>query len=114
MCDYRVVYQDPDRLDDPVSVLAPSPRFVKYLMDGKAPRVEVYWDLQDAEQKSIDEGRHREFKHDPEMLAKIDNSPRTGPMTEQEAIEYICLKDLPRNVWQTHQASPPQPRRIRS
>ena len=26
-------------------------------------------------------------------------APRIGPLTEEEAMEYLCMKDLPRKCW---------------
>lgn len=99
MTDYRVVFEDPDTPEEPAKVLVPSDRWMEEAMAGNLPPIWVYWQLQDDEQRAIAEGRHKEFKHDPEKLALQFTAPRVGPLTEEEAIEYLCMKDLPRKVW---------------
>jgi hypothetical protein len=97
--EYRVVYDDPDHLDEPTKILVPSEDWMEQAMAGELPIISAWWELQDAEQEAIDEGRHREFRHSEETLAWQDNAPRTGPLTEEQAIEYLCMKDLPRKCW---------------
>ena len=99
MTDYRIVFDDPDKLDEPTKVLVPSPQWMEIAMSGGLPPIWVYWQLQDDEQQAIAEGRHKEFKHDPEKLALQYTAPRIGPLTEEEAIEYLVMKDIPRRVW---------------
>lgn len=100
MTDYRVVYEDPDHPDEPAKVLVPSPRWVKEAMEGgKIPPIWVWWQLQDDEDKAIREGRHDTFEHDPEKLKLQFTGPRLGPLTEEQAIEYLVMKDIPRRVW---------------
>jgi len=99
MTDYRVIFDDPDALDEPTKVLVPSDRWMKEAMEGNLPSITVFWDLQDDEQKAIAEGRHDKFEHDPEKYMKQFTAPRIGPLTEEEAIEYLIMKDVPRRVW---------------
>lgn len=99
MTDYRVIFEDPDFPEEPAKVLVPSANWVQTAMDGDLPPIWVYWQLQDDEQKAIDEGRHDNFTHDPEKYALQFNAPRIGPLTEEEAIEYLIMKDIPRRVW---------------
>tara|TARA_R100001198_G_C5239917_1_gene217310 strand:- start:2693 stop:3085 length:393 start_codon:yes stop_codon:yes gene_type:complete len=99
MTQYRVIFDDPDALDEPTKVLVPSDRWMKEAMEGNLPPISVYWELQDDEQKAIAEGRHSQFQHDPEKLAAQYTAPRIGPLTEQEALEYLIMKDLPRKCW---------------
>jgi len=98
-CNYRVIFDDPDHLDEPTKILVPSDRWMKEAMAGNLPPINVYWELQDDEQKAIDEGRHQRFEHDHDKLQKQYTAPRIGPLTEEEALEYLCMKDLPRKVW---------------
>lgn len=103
MTDYRIVYDDPDKPDEPVAVVTPSPEWMGMAMAGLLPPVSVYWKLKDAEAKAIKAGTHASFRHDPATLAELRDAPRTGPLTEREAIEYLILKDVPRSVWgRTH------------
>ena len=99
MTQYRVIFDDPDHLDEPTKVLVPSDNWIKEAMEGNLPPISVYWELQDDEQQAIAEGRHSQFQHDPEKLAAQYTAPRIGPLTEQEALEYLIMKDLPRKCW---------------
>lgn len=99
MTDYRVIFEDPDQPDAPAMVLIPSDNWIQDAMAGNLPPIWVYWQLQDDEQKAIDEGRHQSFKHDEEKLMLQYTAPRIGPLTEEEAIEYLIMKDIPRRVW---------------
>ena len=96
---YRVIFDDPDQPDEASCILVPAPEWMDEAMSGKLPPLHNWYDLQDAEQKAIDEGRHQEFKHDPEMYDNQFTAPRIGPLTEEQAIEYLCLKDLPRRCF---------------
>ncbi len=96
---YRVIFEDPNDLDAPAQVLVPSQRWMEQAMAGNLPPIWVLWQLQDDEQQAIAEGRHDTFSHDPEKHALQWTAPRIGPLTEEEAMEYLCMKDLPRKVW---------------
>ena len=99
MTQYRVIFDDPDELDEPTKVLVPSDRWMKEAMEGNLPPISVYWELQDDEQQAIAEGRHDKFEHDRAKWERQFTAPRIGPLTEEEAIEYLCMKDLPRKCW---------------
>ena len=99
MTKYRVIFDDPDHLDEPTKVLVPSQNWLDMAMAGVLPPIWVYWQLQDDEQQAIQEGRHGTFKHDPEKHALQWTAPRIGPLTEEEAMEYLVMKDLPRRCW---------------
>ena len=98
MTKYRVIFDDPDHLEEPTKVLVPSQNWLDMAMSGGLPPIWVYWQLQDDEQKAIDEGRHN-FEHDPEKYALQFTAPRIGPLTEEEAMVFLCMKDLPRRCW---------------
>ena len=99
MTQYRVIYEDPDAPEQPAMVLVPSENWMQKAMEGNLPPISVYWSLQDDEQSAIEEGRHDTFRHDPEKHAAQWTAPRIGPLTEEEAIEYLIMKDIPRRVW---------------
>ena len=99
MTNYRVIFEDPDFPEDPAKVLVPSQNWLDEAMAGNLPPIWVYWQLQDDEAQAIAEGRHSTFKHDPEKLALQYTAPRIGPLTEEEAMEYLVMKDVPRRVW---------------
>lgn len=99
MSKYRVIFEDPDFPEDAAKILVPAPEWIEQAMAGNLPPIWVYWQLQDDEQKAIEEGRHDTFKHDPEKLELQYTAPRIGPLTEEEAIEYLIMKDIPKRVW---------------
>ena len=101
MSTYRVIFEDPEQPEQPAMVLVPSDNWLEEAKAGLLPPISVYWALQDDEQQAIAEGRHDNFKHDPEKHAAQWTSPRIGPLTEEEAIEYLIMKDCPQSVWQT-------------
>ena len=96
--DYRVVYDDPDRMDEPTKVLYPAPEWMHIAMTEGFCSIDIWWEIEDAETKAKDEGWHESFRHTDEILDR-QHERHTGPMTEEEAIVYLCLKDLPRKCW---------------
>ena len=99
MAKYRVTFEDPNYPEQPAMVLVPSDNWLNNAMAGNLPPISVYWELQDDEQKAIDEGRYDNFKHDPKKWEKQFTTPRIGKLTEEEAMEYLIMKDIPRRVW---------------
>ena len=99
MASYRVIYEDPEQPEQPVMVLVPSDNWLEEAKAGLLPPISVYWELQDDEQQAIDEGRHDTFKHDPNKWEKQFTAPRIDKLTEEEAMEYLVMKDIPRRVW---------------
>ena len=99
MSKYCVIFENPDFPEQPACVLSPSPEWMEAAKAGLLPPISVYWELQADEEKAIAEGRHAEFKHDPEKLEAQYTAPRVGPLTEEEAMEYLVMKDVPRSVW---------------
>ena len=99
MTNYRVIFEDPDQPDAPSMVLVPSDNWMQEAMEGNLPPISVYWALQDDEQQAIAEGRHDSFQHDPDKYMAQFTAPRIGPLSEQEALEYLIMKDIPKRVW---------------
>ena len=99
MSNYRVIFEDPEQPEQSAMVLVPSDNWMQEAMEGNLPPISVYWALQDDEQQAIAEGRHQSFKHDQAKWEAQFTAPRIGPLTEQEAIEYLVMKDIPRRVW---------------
>lgn len=99
MTNYRVIFEDPDFPEEPVRVLTPTQDWLDEAMAGNLPPVWVYWQLQEDEAQAVAEGRHLTFRHDPDKLALQYTTPRIGPLTEEEAMEYLIMKDVPRRVW---------------
>jgi len=83
--DYRVVFEDD--MDSPAKVMIPDPNFMAAAMAGGVlPPVEVFHQL-----KIDDEGRV--------LNGHVLHVEPVGPMTEEEAIEYLIQKDIPAHVW---------------
>ena len=80
-------------------VLVPSDNWLEEAKAGLLPPISVYWALQDDEQQAIAEGRHDTFEHDPAKHEAQWTAPRIGPLSEEEAIEYLVMKDIPRHIW---------------
>ena len=89
--DYRVVFED--NVDDCAKVLVPDPNWMACaLQGGILPPVWVYWEL------AKDEAQPDFKKHTRGCL--LHQTEPVGPMTEEEAIEYLIQKDVPQHVWQ--------------
>jgi hypothetical protein len=90
--DYRVVYEQ--NIDEPAKVLAPDPNWMACAQAGGIlPPVWVYHELAD------DEAKPDFVKHTRGYL--LHETDPVEPMTEEQAIEYLIMKDVPREVWQT-------------
>ena len=92
--DIRVVYEDPEDMDNPAKVLVPDPNWMACaLQGGILPPVEVYWEL------AKDEAQPDFVKHTRGYL--LHNTKPIEAMTEEQAIEYLIRKDIPQRVWRT-------------
>lgn len=96
---YYVIYDDPDHLDEPTKILIPSSKWVKRAMEGELPPIWVFWDLQDDEAKSTVAEEGGRFVHDKERYSRQGLHPPIGKLTEEQAMEYLCMKELPRKCW---------------
>ena len=99
MASYHIIFEDPEQPEQPAMVLVPSDNWLSDAMAGNLPPISVYWALQDDEQQAIAEGRHDTFKHDHDKWLAQFTAERIGPLTEEEAIEYLIMKDIPRHIW---------------
>ena len=89
--DYRVVYED--SLDECAKILVPDPNWMACaLQGGILPPVEVYGELA----KDVAEP---DFKKHTRGYLLHDTKP-IDAMTEEQAIEYLIMKDVPQSVWQ--------------
>ena len=89
--DYRVVYED--SLDECAKILVPDPNWMACaLAGGILPEVWVYHEL------AKDEAQPDFKKHTRGYL--LHDTKPVGPMTEEQAIEYLIMKDCPQSVWQ--------------
>ncbi|CTQ53100.1 hypothetical protein LP7551_01621 [Roseibium album] len=83
---YRVIYEDPDDFDAPAAVLIPDPNFMAAaIAGGIVPPIGSY--LLDAAEPDSAPKRH-------------PYAEPLGPMTEEQTIEYLIMKDIPRHVWE--------------
>ncbi len=83
---YRVVYEDPEEPDAPAKVLVPDPNWMAAaLAGGVLPPIDTY--MRD---QNVPDGQPKEHPY----------AEPVGAMSEQEAIEYLVLKDIPRRVWE--------------
>lgn len=89
--EYRIVYENPG-LEGTSSIVAPDPNWMACALHGNIiPPVWVYLEL------AKDEA-HPDFKQHTRGHLLHTVKP-IGPMTEEEAIEYLIIKDVPQNVW---------------
>ena len=90
--DYRVVYED--SIDECAKILVPDPNWMACaLQGGILPPVWVYHEL------AKDEAQPDFKKHTRGYL--LHETEPMPAMTEEEAIEYLIMKDCPQSVWQT-------------
>jgi len=90
--DYRVVYED--SVDGCAKILVPDPNWMAAaLQGGILPPIWVYHEL------AKDEAQLNFKEHTRGYLLHITEPIEA--MTEEEAIEYLILKDCPQSVWQT-------------
>jgi len=89
--DYRVVYED--SLDECAKILVPDPNWMACaLQGGILPPVEVYGEIaKDVAEPDFNKHTRGYLLHDTKPV---------GPMTEEQAIEYLIMKDVPQSVWQ--------------
>ena len=90
--DYRIVWEDVDKPDEPAKITIPDPNWLACaLQGGILPPVEVYWELKK------DESKPDFKKHTRGYL--LHNTKPIDAMTEEQAIEYLIQKDIPEKVW---------------
>ena len=97
---YRVVYEDPAEPDAPVKILSPAPEWLACaLAGGIVPPIETYLADKAAEEKWTREHPGETFHYDHVGGATHPYADPIGPMTEEEAMEYLVMKDIPERVW---------------
>jgi len=95
---YAILWEDPDDLDAPAKVTVPSPTWLAMAMHGGIlPPVEVYWALKEDEAKP-------DFKRHTRGHLLHDTPPMRA-LTEEEAMEYLIMKDIPPRVWAEYQGN---------
>lgn len=95
---YAILWEDPAAPDEPAKVTRPSPTWLAMAMHGGIlPPVEVYHKLAE------DEARDGFTRHTQGHL--LHETPPVGPMTEEEAMEYLVQKDIPTQVWRDYKGN---------
>lgn len=95
---YAVLWEDPDDMDAPAKVTTPSPVWwAMALHGGILPPVEVYWAL------AHDEAQPDFVQHTRGYL--LHETPPMRALTEEEAMQYLIMKDLPPSVWRDYKGN---------
>lgn len=88
---YRVLFENPAEPDAPAAVLVPDPNWMAAALAGNVlPPIDTY--LRD---KDVPDGQPKEHPYAAPIPA----------MTEEEAIEYLIMKDIPPQVWRDYQGN---------
>lgn len=102
---YRVVAENPSDPDGCCVVLVPDPNWMAAARAGNIlPPLAAY----DDDQRRMGDwlvknpGREQEFSWDKIGGARHPYATPIGPMTEEQAIEYLIMKDLPRAIWDSN------------
>ena len=88
---YRVLFEDPATPDEPAKVLVPDPNWMACALEGGIlPPIETY-----QRDRNVPDGQPKEHPYAAPIPA----------MTEEEAIEYLIMKDIPPNVWRDYEGN---------
>lgn len=99
---YRIVWEDPAEPEAPAKVTCPAPEWLACALHGGIlPPIESYIrDKEIAENTPQEKFSWREHGGPAHPYAEpID------PMTEEEAMEYLIMKDLPLHVWRDYRGN---------
>jgi hypothetical protein len=103
---YRVAFEDPDDPEAPAQVLVPAPQWLAAAMHGGVlPDISAY--IADKKTMAAYEQEHGSMKgfNWLDHKAQHPTSKPRGPMTEEEAIEYLIMKDIPARVWRDYKGN---------
>ena len=88
---YRVVFEDPSTPDEPAKVLCPDPNWMACALEGNIlPPIDTY-----QRDRDVPDGQPKEHPY----------AEPIGPMSEEEAIEYLIMKDICPSVWQEYRGN---------
>jgi hypothetical protein len=88
---YRVLFENPSDMEAPASVLVPDPNWMAAaLAGGVLPPIDTY-----QRDQGVADGQPKEHPY----------AEPIGPMTEEEAIEYLVMKDVPPQVWRDYKGN---------
>lgn len=103
---YRVVFEDPANPDACACVLVPDPNWLaSALAGGVLPPVECYLRDKEIEARFMREHPGECFRWADHGGASQSVAEPIGPMTEEEAIEYLIKKEIPPRVWQDYRGN---------
>ena len=88
---YRVLFEDPREPDAPAKVLVPDPNWMAAALAGDIlPPIDTY-----QRDRLVPDGEPKEHPY----------AEPIGAMTEEEAIEYLVMKDIDPAVWRDYQGN---------
>ena len=88
---YRVLFEDPREPDAPAKVLVPDPNWMAAALVGDIlPPIDTY-----QRDRLVPDGEPKEHPY----------AEPIGAMTEEEAIEYLVMKDIDPAVWRDYQGN---------
>jgi len=88
---YRVLFEDPTAPDEPAKVLVPDPNWMAAALEGDIlPPIDTY--LRD---RLVPDGQPKEHPY----------AEPIGPMTEEQAIEYLIMKDIDPSIWRDYEGN---------
>jgi hypothetical protein len=103
--EYVVVYEDGEKthikngteeVDAPAKVMIPAPEWMyQALQGGELLPLWAHFKLR--EELSLEERADILF-----------NTPKLGPLTEEQAIAYLIMKDIPEHVWSDRKSNKPK------
>lgn len=110
---YRIVYEDPLTPDEPAKVVVPAGEWLACaLAGGILPPIDAYLgmpleiDMEDGTTIQCSYTEAQDIRQTTKIKGErvlphhtLHTSTPIGPMTEEEAIEYLLLKDVPKRVW---------------
>ena len=85
---YRVLFEDPATPDEPAKVLVPDPNFMAAALAGNVlPPIDTY-----QRDRLVPDGQPKEHPY----------AEPVGAMSEEEAVEYLVMKDIDPAVWRDY------------
>ncbi len=85
---YRVLFEDPTQPDAPAAVLVPDPNFMAAALAGDIlPPIDTY-----QRDRLVPDGQPKEHPY----------AEPIGAMSEEEAVEYLVMKDIDPAVWRDY------------
>ena len=88
---YRVLFEDPATPDEPAKVLVPDPNWMAAALAGNVlPPIEAY-----QRDRLVLDGQPKEHPY----------AEPIGAMSEEEAIEYLVMKDIDPSIWRDYQGN---------